>query len=106
MDTAQSSRASKQVLNMEVKLLKPNKIPSSPGHQSKFSTWSWEQDSCLEMGILYGFRSLTCKKTGNMLYNNPKWGGEGKSLLCNSLSGPDAMYVIELKASSFTSPHI
>jgi len=75
---------------------KQNSIISGP---SKHATWSWEQDPCLEMGILYGFRSLTCKKTGNMLYNNPKWGGEGQSLLCNSLSCPDAMYVIELKSS-------
>ena len=30
-----------------------------------------QHNQCLEMGILYGFRSLTCKKTGNMLYNDP-----------------------------------
>jgi len=30
-----------------------------------------QYNHCLEMGILYGFRSLTCKKTGNMLYNDP-----------------------------------
>ena len=91
MDTAQSSRASKQVLNMEVKLLKPNKIPSS---RASKQVLNMELGAGLEMGILYGFRSLTCKKTWNMLYNEPKWGGGGGvkvNLLCNCLSGSDAM---------------
>ena len=75
MDTAQSSRASKQVLNMEVKLLKPNKIPSS---RASKQVLNMELGAGLEMGILYGFRSLTCKKTGNMLYNDPNGVGVWK----------------------------